>query len=76
MPRDRPRWGGRAERCRVTPLACIACGRVDPCPDCRRHNKIPGWDEPMLPFGEGQEVGERVQGGGSGSGVEGCDLSR
>ena len=39
----------------VTPLACIACGRDDPCPDCRHHNHIPGWDEPMLPLDEDQE---------------------
>ena len=50
MPRDRPRWGGRAERRRMTPLACLACGRDDPCPGCRHHNAIPGWDEPQLPI--------------------------
>ena len=33
----------------MTPLACLACGRDAPCPDCRHHNKIPGWDEPTLP---------------------------
>ena len=25
----------------MTPLACLACGRDDPCPDCRHHNRIP-----------------------------------
>ena len=39
----------------MTGLACLACGRTDPCPDCRHHNKIPGWDEPMLPLDEDQE---------------------
>ena len=37
----------------MTGLPCIACGRTDPCPDCRHH--IPGWDEPMLPLDEDQE---------------------
>ena len=39
----------------MTGLPCIACGRTDPCPDCRHHNHIPGWDEPMLPLDEDQE---------------------
>ena len=39
----------------MTGLPCIACGRTDPCPDCRHHNRIPGWDEPMLPLDEDQE---------------------
>ena len=48
--------GGGGPRGRgVTPLACIACGRDDPCPACRHHNRIPGWDEPMLPLDEDQE---------------------
>ncbi len=34
----------------MTGLACLACGRTDPCPDCRHHNQIPGWDEPTLPL--------------------------
>ena len=36
----------------MTGLPCIACGRTDPCPDCRHHNHIPGWDEPTLPLDE------------------------
>ena len=59
MPRDRPRWGGRAGRRRMTPLACLACGRTEPCPDCRHHNRIPGWDEPMLPLEENEEEEQR-----------------
>ena len=39
----------------MTGLPCIACGRTDPCPDCRHHNRIPGWDEPPLPLDEDQE---------------------
>ena len=39
----------------MTGLACLACGRTDPCPDCRRHNRIPGWDEPTLPIGTDDE---------------------
>lgn len=34
----------------MTSLTCLACGRDDPCPDCRHHNAIPGWDEPQLPI--------------------------
>ena len=39
----------------MTGLPCIACGRTDPCPDCRHHNRIPGWDEPTLPIGTDDE---------------------
>ena len=39
----------------MTGLPCIACGRTDPCPDCRHHNRIPGWEEPTLPLEENEE---------------------
>lgn len=47
--------GGGGSGLVVTPLACLACGRAEPCPDCRHHNRIPGWDEPTLPLDEDQE---------------------
>ena len=46
----------------MTGLACLACGRTEPCPDCRHHNRIPGWDEPMLPLEENEEEGRRPPG--------------
>ena len=37
----------------MTPLACIACGRTDPCPDCRHHNRIHAPQPPTaLPYGD------------------------
>ena len=42
----------RWEKERPQGYACLVCGRHDTCPECRHHNRLPGWYEPQLPLGE------------------------